>query len=120
MKVVDTLKIVDAGWIRKYKSFRVKFQRREEGRLVTEYSPGLEEESKLMSEVSTRRLAWKLWQATRELAKGEDGELVNLVVVDENNEPIKSYVTGKVEIFNPCEEDDPEVETASEEPTDGA
>lgn len=118
MKVIDTLKIIDAGWIRKYKSFRVRFQRRKEGRLVTEYAPGLEEESKLMSEVSTRRLAWKMWQATRDLEKGEDGELLNLVVVDENNNPIKSYVTGKVEIFNPCKEDGPEVEIAGEESAD--
>jgi len=65
----------------------------------------------LQSEVAARRLAWKLWQATR--GSGRDA-LVNLFVVDENNNPIPSYVTGEIEIFNASEPHGTEVGTGGD------
>ncbi len=96
MKITEALKTIDQGWVRKYGGFRVRYQRIEGGQLVTGHSPVLEE-SPLDSEVSARRLAWKLWKATE---GGDEDELVNLVVVDENDDPVPSYVTGEVEVFN--------------------
>ncbi len=96
MKLTEALKTIDQGWVRKYEGYRVRYQRFEDGQLVTGHSP-VPEEPPLDSEVSARRLAWKLWKAT---GGGGDGELVNLVVVDENDDPVPSYVTGKVEVFN--------------------
>ena len=101
MKLGDALKTIDAGWIRKLMGYRVRYQRLEGEELVTGYSPDPDEPA-LDSEVSARRLAWKLWKTTG--TPGEEvgeNELVNLVVVDENDCPVKSYVTGEVEVFNP-------------------
>ena len=97
MKLSDAMAVTDTEWVHKVKGYRVRYQRWHENSLDTEYSPELEGEAMMQSEIAARRLAWKLWQATCD--DGEN-ELFNLVVIDENNDPINSYITGEVEIFN--------------------
>ena len=101
MKVGDALKVIDKGWVRKLKGYRVRYQYLEAGELAVAYSPDLDAPP-LDSEVSTRRLAWKLWKATG--TPGEEvgeNEMVNLTVVDTDDQPVRSYVTGTEEVFNP-------------------
>ena len=97
MKNADAMAATDVGWVHKVKGYRVRYQRWNENSLVTEHTPELEDDPMLLSEIAARRLAWKLWQTT---CKEGENELFNLVVIDDNNDPIKSYVTGDVEIFN--------------------
>jgi len=98
MKVKEAMTLIDEGWIRKRKGYRVRYQHWVEGRLLTGHSPELEGEALLPSEVSARRLAWKLSQCGLD---DEDPEFFNLMVIDDLEQPVKSYVTGEVEIFNP-------------------
>jgi hypothetical protein len=101
MKISDAMKAVYAGWAPKRKGYRVRYQRFDGEAWVTDYTPQSDERL-LDSEVFARKLARRLSQLTlaEELNQGSQ-ELANLVVVDEENEPIESYVTGAVEIFNP-------------------
>ena len=104
MKLAEGLKVIEKGWIVKPKGFRVRYQKRVDSQIVTEYSPRIEDAA-LDSDVTTWRYAWKLFQATQGQSKeiAED-ELVNITVVDELDNPIIYYVTGKEEIFNLKEE----------------
>ena len=100
MKIADALKIIDDQWIEKPKGFRVCMQRREGSEWVTDYSPG-EEAAPLDSDVTTWRLAWKLAHSTPLKAGGpEEGDLVNIYVVDQDNNPIAYYATGEMDVFN--------------------
>jgi len=101
MKLAKGMKIIAEGWVVKPKGFRVRFQQLVDGELVTEYSPGLED-NPLDSDVTTWRYAWKMFKATQ--AEEETilpGEFINVTVVDEKDNVINYYVTGKTEIFNP-------------------
>jgi hypothetical protein len=101
MKPSDGTKIIQAGWVVKPKGFRVRYQKFVDSELVTEYSPGLEENPQ-DSDVGTWRYAWKLFMATK--TEGPDiaeGEFVNICVVNDLDVPIEYYVTCKKEIFNP-------------------
>ena len=101
MKITKTLKVIDKGWIRKPKGFRVHYQRQTERGLETEYTPGLED-APLDSDVAAWRTAWKLQQAT--LTENEafgDGQAINIYVVDDEGERIKYYKSGDYKIYNP-------------------
>lgn len=98
MKISELLKVVDEGWVRKPKGFRVRFQTRIDGTWVTDTMPG-EGENLLDSDVVAWRSAWKLWQA----AKSGVGEYVNITVVDDRGEPVSYYATGRLDVFNPNE-----------------
>ena len=102
MKITDAIKIIDDNWIPKPKGFRVCMQRREGSEWVTDYTPD-EKAAPLDSDVTTWRTAWKL-SASTPLREGEpqEGDLVNIYVVDQDNNPIDYYATGKKEIFNAC------------------
>ncbi len=102
MKIADAIKIIDDNWVTKPKGFRVCMQRREGSEWVTDYSPG-EKTAPLDSDVTTWRLAWKL-AASTPLREGEtqEGDLVNLFVVDQDNNPVDYYSTGEKETFNAC------------------
>ncbi len=100
MKINEALKVIDAGWVRKPKGFRVHFQKRAGAEIVTDYSPGLDD-SPLDSDVVAWRLAWKLAQA----AKGDSSEkadeaMFNIYVVDDAGNPIRYYATNQVQVFN--------------------
>jgi len=99
MKVVEALKLIDDGWIRKPKGFRVHFQKHVNSEWVTEYSPG-EKEKALNSDVVAWRLAWKLSKATKSDKKVGEGDLVNIYVVDDLGHPVKYYASNQFEVFN--------------------
>jgi hypothetical protein len=96
MKISELLSVVDEGWVRKPKWFRVRFQTRVEGQWVTDTMPG-EGQTPLDADVVAWRSAWKLSEA----AKSGAGEFVNITVVDDRGEPFRYYATGRVEMFNP-------------------
>ena len=104
MKIADALKIIDNNWIEKSKGYRVCMQRREGSAWVTDYSPE-ETAAPLDSDVTTWRLAWKLAQCTPVRAEGpQEGDLVNIYVVDQDNNAIAYYASGEKEIFNASSE----------------
>ncbi len=60
MQIASGLKIIENGWIRKPKGFRVKYQKQTETGIEDGYSPPAEAEP-LNSDVTAWRYAWKLW-----------------------------------------------------------
>ncbi|CAD7843502.1 MAG: hypothetical protein [Olavius algarvensis Delta 4 endosymbiont] len=101
MEITEGLKIIDTGWVQKPKGFRVKYRKLVEGQLVTELSPP-EGKAGLDSDVVAWRYAWKLYMATRSDADGiQDGELVNIHVVNDAAERVKCYATNDFDEFNP-------------------
>jgi hypothetical protein len=101
MKIAEGLKIIAAGWIRKPKGFRVKYQKQVDGQLVTEYSPP-EGSALLDSDVTAWRYAWKLCEAVRsDKTDVQEAELVNIHVVDDADEQVKCYATNNFDSFNP-------------------
>ena len=101
MKVKEAVKIVDEFWVKKRGGYRVRFQKLENSEIVTDYCP--EEGDKPMdSDVAAWRLAWTLAQASsRQGDRVEEGELVNVCVVDDTGEPVTYYATNALEVFNP-------------------
>jgi hypothetical protein len=100
MKVSEALKVIDDGWVKKPKGFRVHFQKQENSEWVTEYSPG-EQEKPLDSDVVAWRLAWKLAEASNsDTPEDADGVFVNIYVVDDSGNPIKHYASNQFEVFN--------------------
>ena len=64
MNIKELLAVVDKGWIRKPKGFRVHFEKWTPEGPVTDFMPGTD--SALMdSDVVAWRSAWKLFQATQ-------------------------------------------------------
>ena len=103
MKVSESLKIIDEGWVKKPKGFRVHFQKRVGSEWITDYAPG-EEEKALDSDVTAWRLAWKLSQTTkRHILEISDGDMVNIYVVDDSGNPIKFYGTNELMVLSECE-----------------
>ncbi len=101
MKIAEGLKVIENGWIRKPKGFRVKFHKQTATGIETIYSPPLED-TPLNSDVTAWRYAWKLWQATRAAAEaGEPGAFYNITVVDDQDLPFRFYGSGDVETYNP-------------------
>ena len=43
MKLAQGLKVIGKGWVVKPKGFRVRYQKRVDSKIVTEYSPRLED-----------------------------------------------------------------------------
>jgi len=100
MKVSESLKVIDKGWVRKPKGFRVHFQKMVNSELITDYVPG-EDESPLDSDVTAWRLAWKLAQATASDSTEQEGNgLVNIYVVDDMGHPVKFYGTNERKVYN--------------------
>lgn len=103
MKVSEALKVIDDGWVRKPKGFRVHFQKQEKSEWVTEYSPG-EKEKPLDSDVVAWRLAWKLSQAGKSnTSEMNEGDIINIYVVDDSGNPIKFYGTNELTVLSECE-----------------
>ena len=101
MKIAQGMKLIGEQWVRKPKEFRVRYQKMENSELVTEYSPGLEDAG-LDSDVTAWRYAWKLYMSARaESSEIQDGEFINICVVDELKTPVTYYATGEQQTFNP-------------------
>ena len=101
MKIVDGLKLIENGWIRKPKGFRVRFDRQTEAGVEAGLSPP-PDAAPLNSDVTAWRYAWKLWQATQAAAETRDpGALYNITVVDDQERPFRFYGSGEFETYNP-------------------
>ncbi len=100
MKIAEALNIIDEGWVKKKRGFRVHFQKQVDSEFITDYVPN-KEEKPLESDVVTWRLAWKLFQAAKsENPVTGEGEMVNIYVVDDLGNPVKSYATNQLQIYN--------------------
>ena len=100
MKTKDALGIIDEGWVKKKKGFRVHFQKMVDSELITDYVPP-QEVKPLDSDVVAWRLAWKLSESTK--TNGPeigDGEMINIYVVDDEGNPVNYYAKNRPEIFN--------------------
>lgn len=103
MKIAEGLKVIEKGWIRKPRGFRVRFHQQTEEGVTQGFSPPMED-APLNSDVTAWRYAWKLWQATREEAHSDAvGALYNITVVDEEDRPIRFYGTGEWLTYRPKE-----------------
>lgn len=100
MDLVTGMKIIETGWAKKSKGFRVKYQKLTENGLEDGYSPPMEA-GPLTSDVTTWRYAWKLWQATKDKT-GEDALniLYNITVVNDQDIPVRFYGTGEYKTYN--------------------
>lgn len=100
MKIGQALKVIDSGWVKKYKGYRVRYQRRTGGAVETEHTPGLDD-APLDSDVAAWRTAWKLQQATqKENNEFGEGQMINIYVVNDEGEPIKYYKTNELKVYN--------------------
>jgi hypothetical protein len=100
MKITEGLKRINDGWVVKPKGFRVRFQMKKENTITTEHSPGLGE-SPLESDVVAWRYAWKLDMATRSQGPDiQEGEMVNITVVNDQGSPVSCYATNRMEVYN--------------------
>jgi hypothetical protein len=115
MKIADGLKLIENGWIRKPKGFRVRFHRQTETGIEKGLSPP-PEVAPLNSDVTAWRYAWKLWQATRAAAEtGDPGALYNITVVDDQDRPFRFFGSGDFRTYSPKHLDDEGGKAASEE-----
>jgi hypothetical protein len=100
MDIAAGMKIIKEKWITKPLGFRVRFQKKIDDTLVTEYTPDISD-NLLDSDVVAWRYAWKLWVSTKsDTADIMDGELVNITVVDDKDNPVKYYATNQATIYN--------------------
>ncbi len=101
MKIAEGLKLIQQGWVRKPKGFRVKFHRQTDKGWEASFSPPTGD-APLNSDVTAWRYAWKLWQATQNASESDAPQaLVNITVVDDQGQPFRFYGTGDFEIYNP-------------------
>ena len=101
MKIGQALKVIDEGWIKKSKGFRVHYQRQTGDQLETEYTPGVDD-APLDSDVAAWRTAWKLQQATlEENSEFGEGRMLNIYVVDDEGQPVRYYKTNEFKVYNP-------------------
>jgi len=100
MKSVEAYKIIDEGWTKKQKGFRVHFQREVASEIITDYFPDMDD-GPWLSEIAIWRMAWKLAELRKsDIPDINAGDLVNVYVVDHEDNPVKYYATGKFEVFN--------------------
>lgn len=100
MDIAAGMKIIKERWITKPLGFRVRFQKKIDDTLVTEYSPGISD-TLLDSDVVAWRYAWKLWMSTKsDTAHIMDDEFVNITVVDDKDTPVNYYATNQATIYN--------------------
>jgi hypothetical protein len=95
------MKIIDGGWVRRLKGFRVHFQKHIDSEWVTDYFPG-EEDKPLTSEISAWELARRFAEATKsngpEIAESDS---FNIYIVDDLGNPVLFYGTNEPKILNP-------------------
>ena len=100
MKSKEAYEIIDAGWAKKPKGYRVRFQRQVNTEMVTDYFPDLNE-GPWKSVVAIWRMAWRLAESRQsDPPNVNDGDLINITVVDVEDNPVKYYATNQFEVFN--------------------
>jgi hypothetical protein len=100
MNSKQAYKIIDAGWAKKRSGYRVQFQQKVEGKIVTDYFPDLDD-GPWLSEVATWRMAWRLAESKQsDTPDVSAGDLINVTVVDPEGNPVKYYATNQFEVFN--------------------
>ena len=101
MKIDDALNRIDEGWIPKSKGFRVQYDIYVDGQWNTDCCPD-KDLAPLNSEVTAWRLAWKLAQTCHtEPVQLKDGDLANIIVIDDQGNPIASYISGDYDVYHP-------------------
>jgi hypothetical protein len=86
---------------KKPKGYRVRFEKIVESKPVTEFLPD-ESAAPFDSDVTAWRGAWKLAQSVEYHAESpEDGAIVNILVVDDQKNPVKNYATNRFEVYHP-------------------
>jgi len=101
MEIAEGLKKIENGWVRKPEGFRVKYQKLVDGQMETGYSPP-KDSTPLESDVTAWRYAWKLAQTCQpDSAPPQDGDLANILVVDDQGVRIRSYITGDYDVYLP-------------------
>ncbi|HAY40027.1 MAG TPA: hypothetical protein DCY53_12280 [Desulfobacteraceae bacterium] len=100
MNTKQAYKIIDAGWAKKRAGYRIQFQRKVDGEIVTDYFPDLDE-GPWLSEVAIWRMAWRLAESRQsDPPDVNHGDLINVTVVDLEGSPIKYYAINQLEVFN--------------------
>ena len=100
MKSAEAYKIIDEGWVKKRKGFRVHFQRQVDSKIITDYFPDMDE-GPWLSEIAIWRMAWKLAESKKsDTPDISAGDLVNIYVIEDGGNPIKYYATNQFEVFN--------------------
>jgi hypothetical protein len=100
MNSKQAYKIIDAGWAKKRSGYRVQFQQKVEGKIVTDYFPDLDD-GPWLSEVAIWRMAWRLAESRQSEPPDVDaGDLVNITVIDLEGNPVTYYATNQHEVFN--------------------
>jgi len=100
MKSKEAYEIIDAGWAKKPKGYRVRFQRQVGAERITDYFPDLVD-GPWKSEVAIWRMAWRLSQSKQSDSHDANaGDLINITVVDFEDNPVKYYATNQFEVFN--------------------
>ena len=100
MKIKEALNVIDEGWVRKPKGFRVHFQKQVDSEMISDYCPGVDE-SPLDSDVAAWRLAWKLSQiAPSENPEISTSAIVNIYVVDDLDNRVPYYATNQPKVYN--------------------
>jgi hypothetical protein len=103
MKLKEAMKIMDDGWMRRVKGYRIRFQKQVNGEWVADYFPD-EKQKPLSSEVSAWELARRF--ATSKPPNRQEpggGEVANIYVVDDLGNPVTFYGTNELRVFNPRE-----------------
>ena len=101
MKLSESLKLIDTGWVKKRKGYRVQFQKLVKGEVITDYVPSPEEKL-LDSDIAAWRLAWKLAQCkTDNEDENIDQDLFNIYVVDDEGNQMDYYAANKPTVFKP-------------------
>jgi len=100
MKLKEAMKSMNEGWIRRKKGFRIRFEKLVGSQWVTDYFPD-KGEKPLNSEVSAWELARRF--AESNLSGGDEiqeGDIVNISVVDDSDTAVNFYGTNEPRIFN--------------------
>jgi len=104
MKLTEAMKIIDDRWIRRYKGFRVRFQKRQGEAWATEEFPDPTSKP-LTSEVSAWELARRFAEATanHNPDQNPNNRMINIHVVDDQGNAIPFYATHQFHVFNRME-----------------
>jgi hypothetical protein len=102
MKLKEAMKVMNERWIRRKNGFRVRFDKRAGSQWVTDFFPD-KEEKPLTSEVSAWELARRFAESHPPSEEGniQEGDIVNVFVVDDTDKAVHFYGTSEPRIFNP-------------------